>query len=311
MRAEFAFILLAFGVAPLRAQDAPAKAAPVIASRLLDAQSVIVVPTSPGITTTLQFPSAIQGVDGVGLAAKAGDGVLYHVSHTPGTAILSVSPSSPNSRTNMNVVVNGQVYVFVLAVNPDEALFKLKLLDPPPPPPDPIELMGPPEPRGKLAVSPTKLLGLLDKCKAYAALKHDDASHVADVREGKGPWQPSATDGLTITPIEVFRKGEWDALVMKLSLVNSGDTEVYYDPESFLVAVGPQSFRPILTDAAGTVKPKQQQEAWIVLQGDGAQGSNNLDTENAFTVTVQKLTEGPALRSLPEGSLLPPLSSSK
>ncbi|MES2704992.1 MAG: hypothetical protein V4726_00155 [Verrucomicrobiota bacterium] len=266
--------------------------APVIATRILDPQSVIAIPTAPGITTTLQFPEAIQGIDGVGLSSKAEDGVLYTISHSPGTSILSFSPTSPEARTNINVVVHGQVYVFVLAVNPDTALFKLTLENPPPPPPDPQAFPAPPEHRQSLGVSPTKLMGLMDKCKAYAALRHDSPAHVADIRQGKGPWKPTVLDGAVITPMEIYRKGEWDALVMRLSIRNPSRTPLFYDPESLLAGVGPQSFRPVLTDASGRVGPNSQDEAWMVIQGDGAQGTNNLDTDNEFQISFQKVAEG-------------------
>lgn len=287
--------------------EAPEKApAPVITTRILDAQSVVAVPTAPGITTTLQFPEAIQGIDGVGLSSKAEDGVLYTISHSPGTAILSLSPTSPESRTNMNVVVRGQVYVFVLAVNPDTALFKLTLENPPP---DPLAITAPSEHRQCLAVSPTKLMGLMDKCKAFAALQHDRSANVTDIRQGKGPWKATTLDGAVITPMEVYRKGEWDALVMRLSIRNTAKTQLFYDPESLLIDAGPQSFRPILTDASGKIPPNSQEEAWIVIQGDGAQGTNNLDTENEFQISFQKITDGPAVSTA--AGVKPDLSSGK
>lgn len=276
--------------------------APVIFTRILDAREVIAVPTSPGITTTLQFPGAVQGIDGVGLSAKAGEGVLYTLSHTTGTSILSLSPTSTEARTNMNVVVGGQVYVFVLAVNPDTALFKLTLENPPPPPRDPQDFPVPSERRESMVISPTRLLGLMDKCKAYAALQHDNPQNTEELTQGRGPWKSAVLDGAVVTPVEVYRKGAWDALVLRVSIKNTGASPLLYDPESLLVSAGPQSFSPLLVDASGKVPAGLQDDAWIVIQGDGAQGSNNLDTENEFQITFQKIEEGTGLPDAPSKS---------
>ncbi|HEX7261217.1 MAG TPA: hypothetical protein VF258_05325, partial [Luteolibacter sp.] len=77
------------------------------------------------------------------------------------------------------------------------------------------------------------------------------------------------------------------------------------DPESFLVGVGPKSFRSITGDAGGVVQQGQSAIAYFVIQGDGSEGSNDLDPDNPWLVTIQPLERGAS------DALLPPVHSSK
>ncbi|HEX7262361.1 MAG TPA: hypothetical protein VF258_11150, partial [Luteolibacter sp.] len=107
---------------------------PVIVTKTLNPQEVIIVPTAYNITTTLEFPEPIQGIDGVGLTAQPqnakDNAVLFAVSHAPGSNFLSVTPLQSTARTNINVIYNGRAYVFVVACDSERALFKMSLTDP-------------------------------------------------------------------------------------------------------------------------------------------------------------------------------------
>jgi hypothetical protein len=286
------------------ASPPPAEASPrpVIVHRLLDPDSVTVVPTAPGITTTLVFPGPVEAMDGVGVSADPNaEGALFNLSHAKGSDTLSITPLKMEARTNINVRVGAHVYVLLFLADPDRALFKMVLNEPPPPTPTPQSKLASrrPETRDTLLLAPARMLGLIDKCKAYAALRASDPSTVEDLRKGTGPFQVSNSDAYSITPLEVFRKGEWDALVFKVAITNHTDRELFYDPESFVVRVGSEGYTQAIADAGGQVPPKTSAVGWFVVVGDQAGGSNNLDPDNPWQITVQLLKEGPP-------SLLPP-----
>jgi hypothetical protein len=316
MKAPFSIIMLATAL-NLTGQEIQN---PVIVTKALNPQEVIIVPTAYNITTTLEFPEPIQGIDGVGLTAQPENAkdsaVLFAVSHAVGSNFLSFTPLQSTARTNVNVIYRGRAYVFVVVCDSDRALFKMSLTDP-------IkeaealakaeeverrsmaEVKLSPEQRETLRVSPIRLIGLIDKVKAYDLLAINDPSGIADLKHSKGPFEPSKTKDYVIQPLSVTRKGQWDALVFEVAITNQSKQPLYYDPESFLVGVGPKSFRSITGDAGGVVQPGQSAPAYFVIQGDGAEGSNDLDPDNPWLISIQPLVGGGS------DALLPPNSSSK
>jgi hypothetical protein len=290
-----AAVAVALGIATLSAKESD----PVIAHRSLDADAVTVIPTAPGITTTLVFPEPIAGMDGVGVSADPNaEGALFNLSHAQGGDTFSVTPLRPDARTNVNVRVGEKIYVLLLLTDPDRALFKLVFHDPPLPAPTPEEMLvwRKPETRETLIVAPARMLGLLDKCKAYAVLQNSNPASVDDLQKGRGPFPMSDSGDYAITPLEVYRKGEWDTLVFKVAITNQTDRVLFYDPESFVLRAGDEGFTQAIADAGGRVAPRTSALAWFAVTGDQAEGSNNLDPDNPWQISVQLLEEGPALR---------------
>ncbi|MEY4482703.1 MAG: hypothetical protein RL693_155 [Verrucomicrobiota bacterium] len=300
------------------AQDAPppTQGHPVIMERVLNPNEVIIVPTAPGLTTTLQFPRPIRSVDGEGISEKHDTESLFTASYTRGvqSKTISFSPLYTKARTNVNIMVGDEVFVFVLMVDFEKAIFKLNLKDPPPPVPPVIENDKPlvliPEKRDLLRPSPAQLLGLLDKCKAYPILGEEDKA-TDDIIQGLPPWPMTKGDGYEIEPLHIYRKGAWDALIFEVLITNTTDKKLFYNPESWMVNPGgPLSFRSALSDAGGVVPPLKTAKAWFVVRGDGEQGTNNLSPDNKWTITFQPIEEGEvtSLADAKEVSqILPPL----
>ena len=274
------------------------EAQPVIAHRRLDPDAVTVIPTAPGITTTVRFPGPVVSMDGVGVSPDPNaEGALFNLSHTTGSDTFSITPLNLESRTNINVSVDGKVYVLLFLTDPDRALFKIVLEDPPPPVATPANRLASrnPEIRETLTVAPARLIGLIDKCKAYPVMLESDPDSVKDLRRSGGPHPVSDSGDYTITPLEVYRKGEWDALVFKVAITNETDGELFFDPESFIVRAGDEAYTQAIADAGGRITPDSSALAWFVVVGDQAGGSNNLDPDNPWQVTVQLLKEGPGV----------------
>lgn len=293
------------GIPAEASPPAEASAQPVIVHRTLNPDAVTVIPTAPGITTTIVFPGPVEAMDGVGVSADPNaEGALFNLSHAERSDTFSITPLRPDARTNINVKVGENVYVLLFLADAKRALFKMVMHDPPPPPPTPESELASrkPETRDTLLLAPARLLGLIDKCKAFAVLGTSDPSAVEDLRKGTGPFALSDSKDYAITPLEVYRKGEWDALVFKVAITNQTDRELYYDPESFVARLGSEGYTQAIGDAGGHVAPKSSAVAWFVIVGDQAGGSNNLDPDNPWQITVQLLKEGPP------PSVLPPLA---
>lgn len=290
---------------------------PVILEKTLNPSEVIIIPTAPGLTTTLQFPRPIRAVDGEGLSDKHDIAALFTVAYTRGvnSKTISFSPLYTNARTNVNIMIGDEVYVFVLLVDIKQNIFKLVLKDPAPPAPvaeQSEELAVTPEKRESYTPSPMQLLGLIDKCKAYPVLTEDE-KNTADLIEGLSPWSATKGDGYEVLPLHVYRKGSWDALIFEVLITNTTDKKLYYNPESWQVNPGgPLTFKAALSDAGGVVPPLKTAKAWFVVRGDGDQGTNNLSPDNKWTITCQLLEEGET-KSLADAKavsqILPPISN--
>jgi len=313
MRNKLPRILMLALLGGLVAQGA--ESGPVIETRTLDPDGVIPIPTGPGITTTLEFPGPIEGITGFGLTAQPeadNPSATFVVAHSPGTRFLSLSPLTTHSSTNINIVYRDRTYVFVARADAANCLFKMRLTDP-------IEdakkqamldearliaamkKVPKPEERSTLALSAPQLLGLIDKAKAYALLKYNDPHNVDDLRRLEKDFFVSEHPHYSIKPLAITRKGEWDALVFEVAITNKTAKPLYYDPEGFLVAVGSKTYEPRTADASGEVPPNATAMVYFAIQGDHSQGSNNIDPDNDWLITLRELTEGPAV--------LPPLDA--
>ena len=287
---------------------------PVIETRALDPDGVIPIPTAPGITTTLEFPGPIEGINGFGLTAQPEaaetQSATFAVAHSPGTRFISISPLRTDSSTNINIIYQERTYVFVARSDLKNCLFKMRLTDP-------IEAarkqaaldearliaamqkLPKAEERATLALTAPQLLGLIDKAKAFVLLKYNDPKNVEDLRRLEKDFHVSVTPNYSIKPLAITRKGAWDALVFEIAITNKTSKPLYYDPEGFLVAVGSRTYEARTADASGEVPANGSSMAYLAIQGDHAQGSNNIDPDNDWLITLRELTEGP--------SVLPPL----
>jgi hypothetical protein len=61
------------------------------------------------------------------------------------------------------------------------------------------------------------------------------------------------------------------------------------------VRAGSWAYTQTIADAGGSVAPRTSALAWFAVTGDQAEGSNNLDPDNPWQITVRLLEEGPPL----------------
>jgi hypothetical protein len=235
--------------------------------------------------TTIEFPSKIEALDGFGFNVNpAPDGPdLFQISFNKGTNFLSLKAMKEGVEGNLTVVLDGKVYslfcksvddpVFVVifeggngrrTTNPDEVLAKNK------------------------PISPARLLGFLDKVKAFPTLKVSapEIFHGMDVAE---PNSDSSLEGLQVLLRRVIRDDSIDAVGFEVELDNKTNKDFLYDPESFGVRAGSEVYQQAVADASGLVPAGKSQSAFFVVTGTATGGRNDLAVTNKFDVVMRQV----------------------
>ena len=246
--------------------------------------------------TTLEFPYKIEALDGYGFSVSpAPDGVdLFQISFTKGTNFLSLKAMHEGAEGNLMVVLDGKVYsLFCTTVA--EPSFVMVFED------NSAKTVS--TPRDVLAknkqVSPARLLGFLDKVKAYPSLKIS-VPEIFRKMEVAEPNSESSLDGLKLTLRRVIRDEDLDSLGFEVELVNQSDKDFLYDPESFGVRIGDEVYPEAISDAGGLVKPGKTLSAFFVIAGTATGGRNDLAVTNKFDVMMRQIIGGQDLKSSPQ-----------
>jgi hypothetical protein len=137
--------------------------------------------------------------------------------------------------------------------------------------------------------SPARLLGFLDKVKAFPSLKVSapEMFQNMDIAE---PNSDSSVDGLTITLRRVIRDDSLDSVGFEVELANKGNKDFLYDPESFGVRVGDEVYKESVSDAGGLVPAGKVQTAFFVVAGTASGNRNDLAVTNKFAVVLRQVT---------------------
>ena len=258
---------------------------PVLETRPLNTESVELIPTEISMTTTVIFPDAIEALDGAGFSPDPNQpNALFNLSFTEGANYISIHPLKAGARTNLNVFTRGKCYVLLFAEERGSGIFRVNFSREEPKYPKPF----PPPEKRNLMVSPARLLGLLDKCKAYNLLGTQHPEVVDDLRVHY-PTSVTQNDGFKVRLNAVYRKDEWDTLVFECELSNDGDQPVYYNPEGFSARVNSLVYHQSLADAGGVIPAKGRVPAWFLVTGDDLGGSNNLDPANPWEITLERV----------------------
>lgn len=257
----------------------------LLETRPLNTESVELIVTDASMTTTVIFPEPIESLDGVGFSIDPNQhGALFNLSFTEGANYFSIHPLKAGARTNLNVFSRGRCYVLLFVEERGTGLFRVNFSREEPKYPKPF----PPPQKRDLLVSPARLLGLLDKCKAYHLLCSQHPEVVDDLRVHY-PAKVTPNDGFTITLNAVYRKDAWDTLVFECELTNESSQPVYYNPEGFSARVNSLVYRQSLADAGGMIPAKGRAQVWFLVSGDDAGGSNNLDPANPWEITLERV----------------------
>jgi hypothetical protein len=249
----------------------------------LDDRVVYAVPVATNRVTTISFPGPIAAIDAAGVSTDPRAPGQFQLAHTKGTAFFSVRAVVPKASANINVRWDKSIYVFQLDESPQPVL-SLVLES---------KLGGGEAVKPAPLVSPTRLLALLDKARAFPLLKQQHPEVVADVDFATFETKPCITDfnDYEIRIEEVFRFNPEDTLVFHLLLKNKTEAPIHYRPDSFSLRVGSRLYPQSISDAAGLIPPKSEVTACFAVTGTPDGDRNELSLKNDFSILVDRLPE--------------------
>ena len=253
-------------------------AEPPVRDFTLDDHTVYAVPVSGTRVTTISFPSPIAAIDGALITADGKTPGLFQIAHTKGTAYLSVRALAKEAATNLNVRWNNRTYVFELR----ESAVPLYS----------VVLQTKPE-KSRLhahALTPPRLLGLLDTAKAFALLKtyHPEAVRGVEYRDLREKPSVSDCGDYEVRCEQAFRFPEEDTLVFQITIANRGDKPLEHAPERLEVRAGDRVITPSLTDLSAIVAPRGTVSGYVVLSGGPDGRRSDLSLKNDFTFVLSR-----------------------
>jgi hypothetical protein len=234
--------------------------------------------------TTIQFPAKIEALDGYGFSLNpAPDGQdLFQISFNKGTNFISLKAVRPGVEGNLTVVLDGKVYALLCREAPDPS-FVVIFED------GAAKRVAEQPPTAKhSAASPARLLGFLDKIKAFPTLKVS-APEIYQNMDVAEPDSHSAFEKLDISLKRVVRDDALDSVGFEVLLANKSAKDFIYDPESFAVRVGEEVYQQSVSDAGGLVPAGKSQTAFFVVTGGSNGGRNDLAVTNKFEIVLREI----------------------
>jgi hypothetical protein len=246
----------------------------------LDDRAVVSVPVATNRVTTISFPGPISAIDAVGVTTDAKTPGQFQLAHTKGSSFLSVRALAAKAASNLNIRWNKRTYVFEL-VESDTPVLALNLED----------RAATETVQQSPFVTPTRLLALLDKAKAFPILKKQQPEAVAGAEARTFGDKPQVTDfnDYEIRIEELFRFNPEDTLVIHVTLRNKSDKEIRYLPESFALRIGNRLYYQSISDAPGVLPPNAASTVYFAITGTPDGGRNELSLKNEFTVLVSRV----------------------
>ncbi|MBK9140545.1 MAG: hypothetical protein IPM17_17625 [Verrucomicrobia bacterium] len=293
MKSSISILLLAATVALAEPREA-------IQRITLDERAVITVPVSTNRVTTISFPGPIAAIDAVGVTADGKTPGQFQLAHTKGSSFVSIRALARKAATNLNIRWNKRTYVFEL-IESDAPVLALNLEDR-----QATEIVQPAP-----QVTPTRLLALLDKAKAFPLLKKQQPDAVAGADARTFGDEPQITDfnDYEIRIEEVFRFNPEDTLVFHVTLRNRSEHTIRYLPESFCVRVGNRLYHQSISDAPGLLPPHAASTIYFAITGTPDGGRNELSLKNEFSVLVSRLPSLPPSAAITPPPAPPPVAS--
>src|SRR6201996_7758718 len=242
-------------------------ASKVIRTPLNQNEPAVIKLGTDGITT-LEFPYKIEALDGYGFGVSPSPNSqdLFQISFNKGTNFLSLKAMRMGVEGNLAVVLDGKVYSLFCTTAEDPTFIVVFEDHSAKTSSNPGEVLAQNKPS-----SPARLLGFLDKVKAYPSLKVS-APEIFRNMEVAEPNSESSLEGLKVTLRRVIRDDGLDSLGFDVELANQSGRDFYYDPESLGVRVGDEVYPETVSDAGGIVEAGKTLPAFFVVAGTATEG---------------------------------------
>ena len=261
-------------------QSISAKGSSLVAEYRLDEQTVYTIPVSRSRVTTISFPGSISAIDAANVTSDPKNPGLFQIAHSKGSYFLSVRALVQKAATNINIRWNNKTYVIEL-IESSASLYSVIFQY------DTDAEIRPTTSR----VTPSRLLALLDKAKVYPLLKAYHPNEVAQVEYANFSKNPRVMDykDYEVQLDEVFRFNTEDTLILRILLRNKTDHPIQYRPDGFSLHVGERAYPQSISDASGTIPPKEEMPVYFAVTGTPNGGRNDLSLKNKFTVLIDRV----------------------
>jgi hypothetical protein len=139
-------------------------------------------------------------------------------------------------------------------------------------------------------VTPSRLLGLLDKAKAFPLLSEYHPEALAGVDFRDGTKQPCVTDcgDYEVRVNEAFRFDLEDTLVFRLTLQNKTLEAIQFAPERVRLKVGTRTLFPSVTQLGGLIPANGTSDGYVAFTGTADGDRNDLSLKNEFTFVLER-----------------------
>lgn len=225
--------------------------------------------------TTVTFPSAISKIAGVNVSTDGSTD--FQISAQPGGYYFNLVALREGATGTLTVVFNRKTYILYLVQNNEKAFAAVNFTG--------GSGGGGASAGGGGAVTPARLLSLIDMAKAYDVLSKRYPTELRDSTR----FAKKATfqfEKFQMDLLEVIRFSHEDTLVFKLLLRNDTDEEILYDKFSFSVQAGNRTYYMSAADATGVMPPKSSTYAFFTITGTPEGRRNNLAADNEFRIGV-------------------------
>jgi hypothetical protein len=254
----------------------------------LNDRVVYSVPVATNRVTTIAFPGAIAAIDAAGVATDPKLPGQFLMGHAQGSSFFSVRALHAQATGNANIRWNGRTYIFEFTEHAAPVLSLILETNP-------SGGVVHPAPRP----SPTELLALLDKAKAFPLLKTQHPEAVADVDFTTFADRPNLTDcgDYALRLEEGFRFNPEDTLVFRVALTNRTESAIAYRPGSFALRAGNRLYPQSISDASGVLPPLSETIVHFAVTGTPDGGRNELSLQNDFLVLLERFPASPETAS--------------
>lgn len=237
-------------------------------------------------TTTVTFPSAISKIAGVNVSVDGSTD--FQISAQPGGYYFNLVALREGATGTLTVVFNRKTYILYLIQDNEKAFAAVNFTG--------GSGSGSTSNGGSGAVTPARLLSLIDMAKAYDVLKKRYPTELRDsVRSTKKAV--FRFEKFTMELQDVIRFNHEDTLVFRILMKNDTEEEILYDKFSFSVQAGNRTYYMSAADATGVMPPKSSSYAFFTITGTPEGRRNNLAADNEFRigVTAQYMDPEPAV----------------
>src|SRR3990167_200865 len=252
---------------------------PAITQKSLDELIVYEVPVTENLgNTTILFPSPISGIFASKAAPTVQPNADFLIDYQQGSYYFTVRALKPNVQDYINVVFDRKVYVFHIFAS-KHPYRKLTLFH---------ALRN--SPGKEAAISPERLIALLDKVKSYSVLAAQHPAAVDGVMHDT-PKKVFEYDGYRLVIQDVYRFEEADTLIFSVTLENKTSQHITYDPQNVSIGLKDNLYSTSIVDASGDIPPNATVVAYFGITGTATGGRNNLRPKNDWDIILLSQNE--------------------